>query len=211
MVFLVQLCIFLGALFYRRGFLLGNHLQQSSYEPRWLTYTNQYKSMIVARHIGVIQEFGFPFIITREKWYHRILKSLGIASEISVGENGFDRKHFLITDYPTHLEKILKSENIVSKITEIFSFPVDSFHATRNKMWIIIQRKDFNKADEYYHNQLSALSWISKLVQEVNRDTKTSFENKKTGAYALAFLATHAGMVLLGILGALPTNFDSIA
>jgi hypothetical protein len=210
MVILLQLCIFLLFAAARRSFVFGKHLSPSASGSNNLSYTNRARSVTTARHIGVVQTHGIAFIVRRERWYHRLLKAMGIASEVRTGNAGFDESYFITTDHPGHLEELLASPDLKECLHKLFSMPVTSLHATPHKMWCEISREDRSKNDDHF-----ASHW--ELLHQISRATGTSVANtsgdgaaRKLGWAAALVVAVHAGLFSLGVFGFLPTFVDSV-
>jgi len=209
MVIFLQLCIFLLAVIIRGRFLFGLHLRNGGHY-NGLTFTVKTKYGISARHIGLIQENGIPFVVMQERWYHRLLKGIGIASEIKVSDTKFDKKHFITTDYPTHLEQALASGKLMESLKELFALPVKSLRATPHKIWCVIREDDFQESDGYYHQHTDLLTEIAKAGRAASTIENGPRSSRKLGSFALAFICVHAGLFTLGVLGTIPTLADSI-
>ncbi len=210
MVIFLQLCIFLTAVTIRGRFLFGAHLKKSSSQPDGLTYIVTSKNGISARHIGITQPSGIPFIIKREKWYHRILKSLGIASEIRVTSDEFDKTYFITTDYPNHLEQTLASGKLLTHLQALFALPVKSLHATPRKMWCVIRKDDLQASDSHYAQHFALLAEISKTSSISSGYEVASSTSRRLSVTAFIFISIHAGLLTMGLLGAFPTLADSV-
>ena len=120
MVILLQLCIFLIFAVIRGRFLFGRHLSAISPGSQTLDFTYHAPLGHFTKHVGLCQRDGIPFVIRREKWYHRALKANGIASEISAGDCAFDQRYFITTDFPGHLEQLLASEELLMQVQKLF-------------------------------------------------------------------------------------------
>lgn len=210
MVIFLQLCIFLIFAVLRGKTLFGTHLSALSPGSDVLTFTIKTRFGRYARHIGLDLAGSIPFIVRREKWYHRFLKGLGIASEIDIGHSSFDDKFFITTDYPGHLEQLLASTDLRKHMQLLFRLRVKSVHTTRQRIWCVIARDDFSKPDKNFERHLERLRSISE-------DSRASLARERTppswrwrGVAALAFIAVQAGLLTLGVLGFFPTLFDSV-
>jgi hypothetical protein len=118
-VVLVQLFLFLAAALLRGRFLFGTHLRVDKRTQQLIYRYEGKRGWIVRLHVGIRQQNGIPFIVKPERWYHRLLKGLGIASEIRIGNAKFNRKYFITTDYPGHLERALESNQLLERLRGI--------------------------------------------------------------------------------------------
>lgn len=209
MVIILQLCLFGIALAIRGSFLIGRHLQSGS-GPHYLSYVARTKRGISARHVGIIQHHGIPFIVKPERWYHRFLKSIGIASEIRISQQEFDHRYFITTDYPSDLERTLASGQLLVHLKALFALPVKSLHAMPHRIWCIIKKEDLEEPDAYFEQHVELLKAISKCTAQSADYRPGSSSLRVLGLVALAFISVHAGLFALGILGIFPTLTDSI-
>lgn len=210
MVIFLQLCLFLIAVAIRGRYLFGKHLSAGSV-PNQLNYIAKSKyGRISGRHIGIIQHNGIPFIVKRERWYHRILKGIGIASEIKIPNADFDQKYFIITDYPSHLEMTMASGKLFSHLQELFSLPVKSLHAVPHKMWCVIGKEDLSESDVHYAKHIELLSAISQCTNKAESHEYGVVQRRNLGIIAFIFICVHAGLLTLGVLGVFPTFADSV-
>ncbi len=208
MVVFLQLCLFVIAVSLRGRYLFGRHLRADSASGR-LSYTARSKYGITARHVGIVQRNGIPFIVKSERWYHRLLKSIGIASEIRIASSEFDRKYFITTDYPTYLERTLGSGQLLSHLQELFALPVKSLHAMPNKIWCVIRKDDLQEADAHYEKHFALLDTISKSSsRSIGYDH--GLVPSRLGVMAFLCVCVHAGLLTLGIFGIFPTLADSV-
>ena len=119
--------------------MFGHHLSRVKKHDGWLQYINRDKNgYIEARHVGVVRDKGIPFIVRRERWYHRYFKRLGLASEIAVPDEAFDRKYFITTDFPHHLEQVMAAGDLLPAMKELSAKGVDEVHATAGKVWCVV-------------------------------------------------------------------------
>jgi hypothetical protein len=209
MVIILQLLIFCIAFAFRGRFFLGSHLKLLPNSAD-LTYIGRSKNGIISRHVGVTQQCGIPFIIKRERWYHSFLKRMGIAAEISVGSEAFDTKYFITTDHPSHLERALATSAMIADLQELFALPIKSVHATQSKIWCVCKRGDLEESESHYYRHRALLGAISKRTQQSTTGDDFLLPQRNLGRFAFLFLAAHAGLITLGIFGALPTLADSI-
>jgi len=209
MVILLQLCIFAVFTWWRGRYLFGWHLLPMRSGSRVLVFSLRSRDgRRTALHIGLLrQQEGIPFVIRSERWYHRVLKSLGIASEIRVGNPAFDDTYFIITDFPGHLEQLLAAEELQAELHKLFLHGVSSVRATSQRLWCVIKSEHVKRPDRDFAAHPRLLRRISAATCSV---PVTSLAARKLGIAALAVIAVHAGLLMLGLLGFFPTFVDSI-
>ena len=210
MVIILQLCIFLVFAIWRGRYLFGKHLTPISPASQTLSFRRGIGGVNTHRHIGISQLDGIPFIIRRERWYHRALKAIGIASEVSAGRPDFDKRFFITTDFPGHLGKLLASRDFQKHLQELFALPVKSLHATRDRIWCVIQPEDASRPIDHFGPHLEALRNISVASGISPADGSSKPASHKLGLAAAAVIAVHAGLLGLGLFGLLPTRADAI-
>lgn len=210
MVIFLQLCIFLVFAVLRGRTLFGAHLWPIAPGSDVLSFVLQYRNDRYSRHVGLAGSGGIPFVVRRERPYHRLLKNIGLSSEIKVGNPKFDEHYFLTTDFPGHLEQLLASEELQRHIHELFKLPIKSLHVTRHRIWCVIGYGDVSRGDDYFDTHLA-------LLREILEDTRASRVRglaspgwRWQGGAAFAFIAVQAGLLTLGVLGFLPAYADSI-
>lgn len=210
MVILLQICIFGFFALIRGRKLLGKHLELVSPGSDVLDYTSKRRGTYLARHIGLAVPGAIPFVVRRERFYHRLLKMLGIASEIQVGNDSFDGHYFIITDFPGHLEQLLASKELQAHVHELLTLPVVSLHTTRHRIWCEIAREDYEQPEDHFEKHLH-------LLRQIAGDSQASLTRERSlpaaqwrGIAALSVIAVHAGLLMFGMLGFLPTFADSL-
>lgn len=208
MVIFLQLCILVVFTILRGRMLFGMHLPSVSSERGILDYTLKVRGTVIARHIGIYQHGGIPFVIRPERAYDRILKNLGIASEISIGNAAFDKKYFIITDFPGHLEQLLASKELRMDVQKLFRWPVKSLHATRSRVWCVISRKHIHKPRDHFDRHALLLGNIS-AASGASLTVGLPPASRWRGMAALSFIALQGGVLTLGLLGNLSTYADS--
>ncbi|MBY0355087.1 MAG: hypothetical protein K2Q12_05085 [Rickettsiales bacterium] len=189
--------------------MFGTHLKASKEKKGWLTYKLEEKGVVHARHIGMTQQNGISFIIKPERWYHRILKNIGIAHEMNISDAAFDKKYFITSDYPLHLEQILASGKMLADVKALFALPVKSLHATSHRIWCTIRKEDMHSHDTHYTKQIRRISRISEATQKDSLQQESAGSSRKLGVIAFLFICVHAGLLTVGVFGALPTMVDS--
>ena len=146
MVIFLQLCIF-AVFAVLRG--RSSSAPTSGGPPptaAFLTYVFKRRDRYYSRHVGLERSGGIPFIVRPEKPYHRLLKSIGISSEINVGNPAFDQR----TSSPPTIRAVWSDcwppAELQKHVQRLFEFPVKSLHATRRRIWCVIPREDAGHA-----------------------------------------------------------------
>jgi hypothetical protein len=209
MVIILQLCLFLIAVAIRGRYLFGKHLGSGD-GSNTLSYLSKSRYGIKSRHIGLTQENGIAFNVKRERWYHRIFKAIGIASEIKISNPEFDHKYFIDTDYPDHLELTMASGQLQAHLQALFALPVKSLHATKNRIWCVIDKRDLNVSNSHYSEHLKLLAAISTCSSKSTIQDENTSRSNNLGLIAFLFICAHAGLLTLGIFGFFPTLADNI-
>jgi len=210
MVIILQLCIFAVFVMLRGFMLFGSHLRPVEPGSDVLGYNAQIYRERLARHVGLACSGGIPFIVRREKPYHRLLKSIGMSSEINVGNPDFDFRYFITTDFPGHLEQLLASRNLQRLVQELFKLPVKSQHATPDRIWCVIAAEDLWKSADGFEEHLGLLRQILEETRAARLRGPASPGRRWLGIAAVCVIAVQAGLLTLGLLGVLTTFADTI-
>lgn len=210
MVIILQLCIFVVFVMLRGLTLFGFHLRSIEPGSDVLGYNVQIYKERLARHVGLACSGGIPFIIRREKPYHRFLKAIGMSSEINVGNPDFDSRYFITTDFPGHLEQLLASKDLQRHVHELFKLPVKSLHATRDRIWCVIAAEDLWKSADGFEEHLGLLRRILEDTRAARLRGRASPGRRWLGIAAVCVVAVQAGLLTLGLLGVLTTFADTI-
>jgi hypothetical protein len=209
MIIVLQLCLFVVVAVLRGRTLFGMHLRPLTPGSDILSFRFKTRFGVHARHIGRAALGTIPFVVQQEKWYHRFLKNFGIASEIDVGHSSFDKRFFITTDFPGHLERLLASPDLRKHLQGLFRFRVKSLHATRHRVWCVISRDNFSKPDKHFHRHFELLGRISEDSRATLAREQTPPAWRWRGVAALCFIAVQAGLLTHGVLAFLPGFIDT--
>lgn len=208
MVFIVQLLIVLVIAALRIVWLLGQHLRVSkqSDDKSHLEMVAINKGKLQQCYFGVTQQYGFPFVVRRERWYHRFLKACGLAQEISLGDAALDQKWYFITDYPDHLERALRSEGLRERLKEVLALPVSKIVSTPTRIWCKFECKQLDKDSLQRKKYWAAIEALrdqkQKLIPRTRQGYRLRFE-------AFGFLALHSALFWFSLVGLFPTLLDN--
>lgn len=206
MVILLQLCIVAIVCCFRLWSLLGKHLKVSKYgeSPEQLEYISYHKGRLNTCSFGLKQQHGFPFIVRRERWYHRLFKATGIASEVSLRDAELDKHWYFITDYPDHLERALHAPAFMEALRDLLQLPVKVLCSTPHRLWCALDAKQLPNAlprKEYWRR----LEAIRRHVGQLPPASRQRFPLKWR---AFVFLGLHMGLFLTACIGFAPTLLD---
>lgn len=210
MVVILQLCIFLAVAIMRGRFLFGTHLSPFDPDGKTLCYEYRVSEAALVRHIGIPQPGGIPFVIRRRRWYHRLLKGLGIATEVGAMSPSFDGRFVIVTDFPGRLERLLASPGLKDSLQALFGLAVKSLHATPHRMWCVIGEGERSKPFDHFQPHLALLRQMSAATQASSADGQELRGRWSLGGAAAIVIAIHAGLLTLGIFGWAATYADSI-
>lgn len=211
MVLLLQILLFLAALFLRGHCLFGGQLSKVKGSPDHLQYIGKNKAgTIISRHVGLSRNGTLPFVIKPERWYHRFLKSIGVASEIKMPSESFDKAYFLATDFPHHLERATSSGPLMKLLEELFSLHITSLHVTKSRLWCIVDSGHTTRPSTFFERHFEILDEISKILGTVATKDGFATQAETLVPYAFGAMSVHAGLLSLGLLGVFPTLADSI-
>jgi hypothetical protein len=209
MVLILQIALLMSVAFFRWRQFLGSGLKPSASKkfPNALEYISKSKDQTYSRWIGLRQEARFPFVVRRERWYHRFLKFIGVAHEISVQDDTINRKLYFITDYPSHLEESLKSDSMQAALKRLFDLPVKGLFVSTHKTWCVM-RGSAHDMDADYYDQIRTL--MTRIPEALKDGAESSVQRLgvNTGYWAFLALALHMGLLLTAMFGALPTLLD---
>lgn len=207
MVILLQLAILVLVCVYRLWHMHGGRLKTSPHgtSPDQLERVWEHKGHLKGCYFGLSQQHGFPFIVRRERWYHRLLKSIGIASEISLRDEIIDRNWYFITDYPEHLERALHNEHFLKALRVLLQRPVLELWSTPHRLWCKIDVKQVDKDLLTRKLFWQRLADVRDHVQQPVHQGQLRFPRQWR---AFAFIALHAGLFFTACFGFLPTLLD---
>lgn len=205
MTFIIQ-CLFF-ALFFSVYFgrIRGRNLEKLKEKPHRLhsLYKNtiQYsiRGYLTVRLQGVTIEKGLVFSLQREQWYHRIFKFLRMATEISTKNQQFDKRYFIMTDFPEDAEQLLASPEIVQALQEIMAKPIAYLHMDKTRLWVGY-KKTADVTPELVEEVYQCLERLVELWQKTvaHRCLSKVYLNRRLLAYSL--MSVHYGLLLLVIL-----------
>lgn len=207
MVFFIQLAVFAAVYFWNLRRFSPRGLKPIASNPRYLQRIDTNKGRTTARYIGVAEGGGFPFIVMREKWYHRFLKALGIAHEIQLGDKELDQQLFFITDHGQHLAQAMRAESLQNALRTVFVV-AKQLHSDKGKGWCSLKDSALSMSDALLTRHWEAVGIIQK---EMSKFSVPQNQNRKLlRTLALFFLAAHAAFFATALIGFAPTIFEQV-
>ena len=209
MVALIQLVLLACVFVIRRSSLLGRDLKpiDAASDKSKLEAVYRSKNSIIARKIGFSHSQSLTFLVRKEKWHHRFLKFLGLASEISLPDETLSRALFVLTDYPNQLEHAMRSEALLGAIRALFQLNVKALHVVHDRVWCSIGSMDRGKGSDFFdeHREL-----LKKIAQFSQMPSHLAAEQPmiKRQSLALIFISFHLALLLAGLFGVLPQLMD---
>lgn len=226
MVFIIQIIIFIIAFTIRGRALYGKFLEHDGgMDGGNLKYVSvDKKGEETGRYIGFKRQNkeGIFFRIHHERWYHKWLKSLGIASEIKLRDVAFDDKYFIMTDFPGALERAMASADLLPLVKELMAANVSGVYSTADRVWCKIDSDGLGKDEHFYDKHRSLLRQIAFKTQVSDAPdpiVSNSFSpdqsqrrpsQKRNAAAAFGVICVHLALFITGLSGFVPTFIDQI-
>ncbi len=207
MILLIQIIIFSAIYYFMLRAHRGDGLEHA--------HSKEYPDGLIDTHKGKISKIGVnriaqrTFIIVRERWYHRIFKFLGLAVEISTGDETLDKKLYFICDDEDYLADAFAKKEVQTLLAHLFLQPIRTLYATRNKMWVVprfIGRLN-NEAD-HKNGLWENLSQLAKALEEIER-AHGVYHPSSLRTKALLFVVAHAALCASAFFILIPTFFSS--
>lgn len=215
MTLLIYLSILVAVLFWRSRQLSGRDLAHeiaddgSYYLKKEIIHrvkrrnADRHYSLMIGRSLDQPTFFN----ISKEKWYHRMLKALGLVSEIEFGDESLDKQLFFMSDAPEAFANIAANPEFIKRVRDLFvSYNAKKIQAYNDKIWVTSKKQDF--LDGNFINQ--NLAQISALAKVCNTAAPSShFFGSRKPRFSMAFMVVHAALFTLAIFGALPVVFEN--
>ncbi len=155
--------------------------------------------------IGLKQSNKVSFLITPERWYHRLIKKYGKTSEVQLYDEDFDRKYFISTSSP-EAWKIAIKNGVVEELKAIFSLGIKYLYSNQEKIWVGISgidvtEENLSRNKNYFDKYTRAMNGISNCLNKSFE--QIPYNSRLVGAkqvYAHILSAVHVGILVFGIL-----------
>jgi hypothetical protein len=158
MILALYLFIFASVIIYRRFSLSGRFLRraQDGDVLARVTHTNKGRTRLYA-DVGIDTDDVVYFSITGERWYHRLLKGMGLASELQTGDLELDGKIFFMTDTPDHVWQLMQDKNFSARMRHLFlTLNIKALRWYGSRLWVRTPVIDSTSFNEGYKNDLIA-------------------------------------------------------
>ena len=201
MILLIQLVAFVAVFAVRWWRLAGRHLdpvRDAALAPM-IEETRRSKSKVVARSVGLELPGAYPLLVVRERWYHGLLKAIGLAGEVEVGEAALDATWFVVAGRPDHLRWALHSAPLRASLKRLLALPIKAVRSSRSRAWLELGKEDFEK-------DLGAIKGYVDLLAEVQRalvSVRAAGEDPASLRRREPWLwvAAHTALLVVGVAG----------
>jgi hypothetical protein len=201
MFLLLQLFLFAAVFTVRWWRLTGRHLSPARDvgHATMLEETRRSKSKVIARSVGLELAGTYPLLVVKERWYHRLLKAIGLAGEVEIGDAALDAKWFLVAGRPDHLRWALGSGPLRAALKRLLALPIKAVRSSQSRAWLELEEEDFEK-------QLGALEGYVDLLAEVQRalvSVRAAGEDPSALRRRAPWLwvAAHTALLVIGVAG----------
>lgn len=217
MVLLVYLLVFSVAFWLRHRSLTGKDLSfkinpagKTYFEN--IQYTNKRRNR-VSPSLGLPLDTPLNFIVSREKWYHRFLKSTGLAQEMQTGDAALDERLFFACEWPESLKQLMEKQSFQAAVKTLFmDLDAKALRSFSGKIWVQGKTVDTVVYTPQYASQ--HLRQLNTIVEEFTAAdlyaSPVGTEGWLTHTKAAILLMTcHAALLTMGLFGGLPVVFGT--
>lgn len=85
---------------------------------------------------GLALKTPLVFALTREGWWDRVWKALGLATEVETGDAGFDRKIYVAGDHPALHRLLTEDAGLRERIVNLFSRGAVRIFSDGGHLWV---------------------------------------------------------------------------
>jgi hypothetical protein len=204
-ILLAQLAILTLFLLWRRRRLLGRHLK-----PGTVTSLGSYLSnvstgrhgRVTGRELGILRARTFPLVVVPERWYHRVLKRVGLAAELELGDAALDQRWFIITDDPERLRRAVGSPSLRAQLQALLSLRLSAIRTAGDRAWIEVAAVDLKLADTHFRHHLELLGKVQDSLLALRLDAAgAEGAGPSRRAFAYVALALQAGLFAASLTG----------
>lgn len=215
MIFLLYIIIFLTVLYIRARHLSGKNMFSRSTDKgvRYLeTRDFDDKGRTITAQLGVELGCQRYFSITPERWYHRWLKNLNLATEVETGNDALDQKLFIVSDHPEQMQAMIQTKGFVDALHALFiDKGVKSLRAFNNKLWVKTKSMPTSSyTDVLVNKYLDTITTIAAVAIDNSAgaldDFKPLFGKPQI---SILFMLCHAAVFFVGIFAIVPLFFES--
>lgn len=216
MTLVIYIVVFSIACFWRRRTLTGAHLKEKLHADGREYLESQMrndKGKGLSLTLGLLVEGAHSFVIRHEKWYHRFLKSLGLAEEVEIGNSALDDRLYFVTEMPDGFRQFFGMAGVQKNIERLFTdLKIVDLRCFHGKIWVncgYIPAKLYTPA--YAAERLEALGTIANAAEAAAQNTLPAESGLLTKPHmAVFFMIVHTALFMLGILGGLPLLLETM-
>jgi hypothetical protein len=204
-ILLAQLAFLALILLWRRRTLLGRHLKPGTDKSlgSYLSYVSTGKyGRVTRRQLGIPRTRTFPLVVVPERWYHRLLKRVGLAAELELGDAALDRRWFIITDDPERLRRALASPPLRTQLKALLSLRLSAIRTAGDRAWIEVAEDDLKRADVHFRHHLELLGRVQEALLALRLE-EAGAEGSVPSRRGFAYLALglQGGLVAASVAG----------
>jgi hypothetical protein len=211
MLYLAYIAIFLIIFFSRRAHfksraedrnadetLYGDHLEALDSYFKFIRRNKEKKAVSITIRFFDIQ--NIVFMIKREKWYHRLLKYLNLATELNSGDDRLDWHTYILADHPDHMQGVVKNQHFIKAVEELFfNHQIDELRCIGNTISVNSIIRDGETEKEKEKSIAKNLYAIKKIINEQEIFEYAQPYGSRTVRFAFGFMALHFALLILGL------------
>jgi len=201
MILLIQLVLFAAVLGLRWWRLTGHHLapvKDAALAPM-IEETRRSKSKVVARSVGLELPGAYPLLVVRERWYHGLLKAVGLAGEVEVGDAALDAKWFVVAGRPDHLRWALHSAPLRASLGRLLALPIKAVRSSRTRAWLELEAEDFGKEPGALKAYVDLLAEVQRALAAVRASGEDPSAVRRREPWP--WVAAHTALLVIGLAG----------
>jgi len=201
MILLIQLVLFAAVLGLRWWRLTGHQLapvKDAALAPM-LEEIRRSKSKVVARSVGLELPGAYPLLVVRERWYHGLLKAIGLAGEVEVGDAALDAKWFVVAGRPDHLRWALLSAPLRASLRRLLTLPIKAVRSSRSRAWLELDKEDFEKEPGALEGYVDLLAEVQRALASVRASGEDASGARRRQPWA--WVAAHTALLVMGLAG----------
>ncbi len=156
--------------------------------------------------IGIRQEHGPYLIVSHEGWHHKLLKNLGLASELSTGHAEVDDRLFFATDVPDHVEDVLRQPAAMAPLKAFFDGRKAKLRSSPGRLWFEDLKAEAPYTEAEALARLEDLKKISAALKQPETAVLTG--GIRSSHIAIAMMVMHNAFFFFAVFAFLPEVLD---
>ncbi len=216
MTLILYIIMFSAVCFWRKRTLSGAHLKERLHDNgrEYLEALQKYgkkHNKRIAATLGLAIGDVHGFAVRREKWYHRFLKSMGLAEEIHTGNEVMDDSLFFVTETPEDFHGVISRPGVLEAVNKLFvDFRVKELRCFNGRIWVTCPAVDIGSyTAEFASARLETLGTIANAAEAAQTSLRPQGLMTR-GRIAAFCMMVHAALFMLGIFGGLPLFLQSV-